>query len=267
MSQSPAGTRRYDSSRRREQAATTRRDILDAAERLFARDGYRSTTMAALAAEAGVSARTVYVAFATKSGVLRALWNARLRGEDDDVPVAERAWYREVLDEPDPVRRLRLNARNSRVVKTRLGPVLDLMRDAASVNDEIAALWSRIESQYRDNQRAVLEPLHARGLLREGLRPRDRHPLGGEPPEPMGAAGGRARLDTGGVRVVVRGARLRAAAAMRRGPPGPPPVAPPPRACATAAPTASGCGPGARPSSSAASAARMPAFRATRACR
>lgn len=169
MSQSPAGTRRYDSSRRREQAATTRRDILDAAERLFARDGYRSTTMAALAAEAGVSARTVYVAFATKSGVLRALWNARLRGEDDDVPVAERAWYREVLDEPDPVRRLRLNARNSRVVKTRLGPVLDLMRDAASVDDEIAALWSRIESQYRDNQRAVLEPLHARGLLREGL--------------------------------------------------------------------------------------------------
>lgn len=169
MSQPPAGTRRYDSSRRREQAAATRRDILDAAQGLFARDGYRSTTMAALAAEAGVSARTVYVAFATKGGVLRALWNARLRGEDDDVPVGERAWYREVLDEPDPARRLRLNARNSRAAKVRLGAVLDLVRDAASVDDDIAALWDRIESQYRDNQRAVLEPLHARGALREGL--------------------------------------------------------------------------------------------------
>jgi AcrR family transcriptional regulator len=169
MRQPAAGTRRYDSSRRREQAATTRRDILDAAEGLFARDGYRSTTMAAIAVRAGVSARTVYVAFATKSGVLRALWNARLRGGDEEVPVAEREWYREVLDEAEPTRRLRLNARNSRAAKVRLGPVLDLVRDAASADDDISTLWDRIQSEYRDNQRAVLEPLHARSALREGL--------------------------------------------------------------------------------------------------
>ncbi len=141
MSQPPRTTRRYDSSRRREQAAATRREILDAAERLFARDGYRPTTMAALAAEAGVAAKTVYVAFETKSGVLRALWNARLRGDEGEAPVAERAWYREVLDETDPVRRLRLNARNSRAAKVRLGPVLDLIRDAAPADRDIAELW------------------------------------------------------------------------------------------------------------------------------
>src|SRR5919199_2381242 len=89
--------RRYDSPRRREQAAATRREILEAAERLFVRHGYAATTMAAIAAEARVALKTVYVTFETKSGVLRALWNARLRGEQDDVPIAQHAWYREVL--------------------------------------------------------------------------------------------------------------------------------------------------------------------------
>ena len=43
-----------------------------------------------------------------------------LRGDDGDVPVAEQAWYRETLDEPDPERQLRLNARNSRLGKERV---------------------------------------------------------------------------------------------------------------------------------------------------
>lgn len=169
MSQPARATRRYDSSRRREQAAGTRRDILDAAQVLFVRDGYRATTVAAIAAAAGVSARTVYVAFESKSGVLRALWNARLRGDDEDVPVAGRDWYREVLDETDPVRRLRLDVRNSRIVKVRLGGVLEVIRDAAPEDADIAALWERIETEFHANQRAVVEPMHAWGVLREGL--------------------------------------------------------------------------------------------------
>ena len=79
--------RRYESPRRREQAAATRRAILDAAQSLFERDGYAATTIAASRAEAGVALKTVYVAFETKSGVLRALWHLLLRGDDDDVPI------------------------------------------------------------------------------------------------------------------------------------------------------------------------------------
>ena len=84
-------TRRYESPRRREQAATTRLQILEAAERLFARDGYAATTMAAIAQEAGVALKTVYVAFQTKSGVLRAVWHLRLRGDEDAAPEIGRA--------------------------------------------------------------------------------------------------------------------------------------------------------------------------------
>src|SRR3954449_4364603 len=118
-------TRRYDSPRRREQAAATRRAILDAAQRLFEREGYAASTMAAIAAEAGVSTKTVYLAFETKSGVLRALWHLLLRGERDDVRVSEQPWFREVVDEPDPERKLRLNARNSRVVKSRAADLME----------------------------------------------------------------------------------------------------------------------------------------------
>src|SRR5215203_2115798 len=101
-------SRPYDSSRRRAQAAATRRDILESAQRLFERQGYAATTMAAIAAEAGVALKTVYLAFETKSGVLRALWNLLLRGDAGEAPVAERSWYREVVEEPDPQRQLRL---------------------------------------------------------------------------------------------------------------------------------------------------------------
>jgi len=123
--------RKYDSPLRREQAEATRRAILAAAQRLFERDGYAATTMAAIATDAGVSPKTVYLAFEGKSGVLRAVWNLLLRGDADDRPVAERGWYHEVLDEPDPVRQLELNARNARVVKTRIAGVLKVIRHAA----------------------------------------------------------------------------------------------------------------------------------------
>ena len=87
--------------------------------------------MAAIAAEAGVALKTVYVAFETKSGVLRALWNLLLRGDEEDIPVAEQEWYRAVLEEPDPERQLRLNARNSRAGKLRIGAIVEVIRAAA----------------------------------------------------------------------------------------------------------------------------------------
>src|SRR2546429_880309 len=123
--------RRYDSPRRREQAAATRRDILEAAQRLVEGQGDPATSMAAIAAEAGVALKTVYVAFETKSGVLLALWHLLLRGDEDAAPVGERVWYQEVLDEPDPRRQLRLNARNSRMVKERAGQMLGVIQSAA----------------------------------------------------------------------------------------------------------------------------------------
>jgi AcrR family transcriptional regulator len=162
-------TRRYESPRRREQAAATRRQILEAAQRLFERQGYAATTMAAIAAEAGVALKTVYIAFETKSGLLRALWHLLLRGDEEDAPVADRRWYQEVLEEPDPDRLVALTARNSRAVKERAGALMRVIRSAAATDADIAELWARIQSDFHDNQRGIVKALHARKALRPGL--------------------------------------------------------------------------------------------------
>jgi AcrR family transcriptional regulator len=125
--------------------------------------------MAAVAAEAGVALKTVYVAFDTKSGVLRALWNLRLRGERDEVPVAQQEWYREVVEEPDAERQLRLNARNSRVVKVRIAALLEVIRSAAPIDPDIEALWNRIGTEFHANQRVIVESLDEKQALRPGL--------------------------------------------------------------------------------------------------
>lgn len=169
MADAVKGTRRYDSSRRREQAGETRLQILRAAQRLFERDGFSTTTIAAIAAEAGVAAKTVYLAFETKSGLLRALWHLLLRGDEADVPMQERRWYLDILEEPDPARQLRLMARNSVIVKLRAGGLLKVIRDAASADPDIAQLWGRIQSQFHDHQRGLVEVLHERGALRADL--------------------------------------------------------------------------------------------------
>jgi AcrR family transcriptional regulator len=169
MAQPVKPKRRYDSTRRREQAAATRLEILEAAQRLFERDGYTATTMAAVATEAGVALKTVYLAFETKAGLLRALWHLRLRGDEDDVPIAERQWYRDVIAEPDPERQLRLGARNARQVKGRAANLMRAMRDAAGADADSAALWRRIQDDFLANQRAVVDAIDAKGGLAPGL--------------------------------------------------------------------------------------------------
>jgi hypothetical protein len=119
--------------------------------------------------EAKVASKTVYLAFDSKSGVLRSLWNKLLRGDEEDVPVAERDWYREVVEEPDPERQLRLNARNSRGRKVRIAGVLEVIRAAAPVDPDIAVLWNRIEHEFHANQRVIVESLRRKKALRRGL--------------------------------------------------------------------------------------------------
>jgi AcrR family transcriptional regulator len=169
MSERVKATRRYDSTRRREQAAATRLEILEAAQRLFERAGYVATTMAVVAAEAGVALKTVYLAFETKAGLLRALWHLRLRGDEADVPIAERQWYRDVMAEPDPERQLRLGAHNARLVKERAGKLMRVMRDAAGSDADCAELWRRIQDDFLANQRAVVDTIEVKGALAAGL--------------------------------------------------------------------------------------------------
>jgi AcrR family transcriptional regulator len=158
--------RRYESPRRREQAAATRQAILEAAERLFTERGYVGTSVAEVAEEARVALKTVYAVFGTKAEVLRALWNLRMRGDEEPVPMAERPWYREVVDEPDPRRRLALVAHNVRVVRDRTAHVTEIVRQAAPADEQLAELWERFQREfYEIGVRGIVETLARDGAL------------------------------------------------------------------------------------------------------
>jgi len=161
--------RGYDSPRRREQAAETRRKILGAAERLFCEHGYAATSMPAIAAQAGVALKTVYLAFGTKAGVLHALWDVRLGGDDQPIPVADRPWYRHLLAAEDPHLLVRAAARQSRVVKDRAGDVLRILRQAAVTEPALAELWDRIETEFRVVLAGIADRLDALGSLAPGV--------------------------------------------------------------------------------------------------
>ena len=161
--------RSYHSPRRREQAAETRRKILDAAERLFAQHGYAAVAMPAIAAQAGVALKTVYLAFGTKAGVLHALWDVRLGGDDQPIPVTGRPWYRQLLQADDPHLLVRAAAHQSRAVKDRAGDVMRIVREAAVTEPALADLWDRIEAEFRTVLAGVAGRLDALGSLARGV--------------------------------------------------------------------------------------------------
>ena len=186
MAEGVKSKRRYDSPRRREQAAATRRQILEAAQRLFERQGYAATTMAAIAAEAGVALKTVYVAFETKSGVLRALWHLLLRGDEGDAPVAERDLVPRGARGAGPrAPAAPERAQLARRQGARRRAVLEVIRDAAPADPDIEALWDRIQTDFYANQRAIVESLDEkkRPAARARRRPRHGHPLDTQPPD------------------------------------------------------------------------------------
>jgi AcrR family transcriptional regulator len=165
----PAKRRTYDSPLRREHAAATRAKMLAAAQSLFEQRGYAATSIAAIANQAGVSQRTVYLAFETKAELLRTLWNSLLRGAEDAPPVDQLARYNEVLTEPDPGRQLELNAHNAVATKRRIGELHEVIRSGAPVDPEIAALWERIQTEFRENQRRIVASIAEKGALRPDL--------------------------------------------------------------------------------------------------
>jgi AcrR family transcriptional regulator len=165
------GSRRYDSPHRREQAAQTRRDIVEAAGRLFLERGYAGTTMAAIAAEAGVVVETVYRAFDGKASLFGAVVDAALAGgtERAERPVEKRPVIATLIAEPDPRRQVELYAGTQPGIHRRAGPLLRALRDARALDPELADIWDDLEASRRAGQGRFAELLASRGVLRRGL--------------------------------------------------------------------------------------------------
>jgi TetR/AcrR family transcriptional regulator, regulator of autoinduction and epiphytic fitness len=162
--------RRYHSPQRQQQAQATRQQIVVAAGRLFARDGYFGTTIEAISSEAGVAAPTVYAAFGNKRAVLSDLIDSVIFGTDPPgTPVVERSWYDEISNEPDPARLLRRWAEILCEVNGRVAPVQRVVQSAAPSDPTIAHLWQRMKDQRLTGQSAIAQLLIERQALRPEL--------------------------------------------------------------------------------------------------
>ena len=81
--------------------------------------------------------------------ILRAVVDRALAGDDAPVPIAERTWWREAIDEPDAVRSIELYARNMCLISKRAGLVLRALETAASIDADAAEVWARFQHQRR----------------------------------------------------------------------------------------------------------------------
>lgn len=123
--------------------------VCAAAHRLFSTKGYVATSIEDIAAEAAVARPTVFSAVGPKPAILRIVVNHALAGDDAPIPIAERPWWREAIEEPDPVRSIQLCARNMCRINQRSAPVLRALETAASIDDDAAELWNMFQRQRR----------------------------------------------------------------------------------------------------------------------
>ena len=143
----PVNPRRpYDSSCRQAQARQNQAAVRAAARRQFLAQGYAATTMASVAAEAGVSVETIYKAFGNKPGVLRALFEVVVGGDDESLPVLDREVLEHLWAEPDPEQKLRLYGEVLGRGAARVQPVQLLAREAAASDPAAAAVYEQIRN-------------------------------------------------------------------------------------------------------------------------
>jgi len=157
-------TRRYDSSRRQEAARRRRSAVVEAAGRLFLRDGFAATTIAMIAEDAGVSEETVYKAFGNKIALVRAVRAQALAGAAPEH--AERRSDRMQASEKDPRAIIRGWAALAMEVAPRVAPVLLLVRGAAATDPELADLQAEMDldrlTRMTRNARALAKGKHLR---------------------------------------------------------------------------------------------------------
>ena len=155
------------SSGRQAQARRNQQAILDAAQRQFLEGGYAATTIAAIAAEAGVSVETIYKAFGGKPGLVRAIYQRGLAGREP-VPAFQRAdEMRERETDHETI--MRNWAALTSVVSSAVSPIARLVRFAAAGDPDMAALLKAHDDVREQRAHHHARFLKRRGYLREDV--------------------------------------------------------------------------------------------------
>ena len=153
MADDVKGTRAYRSPLRDERARRTRARMVTAATELFLDGGFARTTVPEVADRAGVSADLVFHVFGSKRALLKEVLDVGVGGDDEQIDVLERVDPQLLRTEPDPVRQLGMLADGIAGQLERVGPLDAMLRDAAVVDPDLAAL--RADLQLRQRRSAM----------------------------------------------------------------------------------------------------------------
>lgn len=160
---------------KRGQARTrlARAAVVDAARALFLERGYGATTIEAISELADVPPATVYRLFSSKRGILKALLDVSIVGDDEAVPLADRPPVRSLLADPDPTEQLAGFVGIAAQVNSRTAAIYRILVSAASSDPDAAALLDELSHQRQKGQGLIARSLTRAGALRPELRQRD----------------------------------------------------------------------------------------------
>lgn len=159
------GKRRYNSTRRAEQAAETRRRIVTAAAECFAERGYARTTLAQIAERAEVSVESV-AANGPKRALILAAFEQSLAGDEGQQGTVERDVAAPILALEDPDEFLQAAAEFAVTSASRAIGIWRAFSSAADDDEELAAVYRALAGRRREDARALARILHSRGWLR-----------------------------------------------------------------------------------------------------
>jgi AcrR family transcriptional regulator len=151
--------------RRADRIAGTEERLIAAATRLFVRNGYAATTLATVAAEAGVAARTVYVRFGTKAALLKRAVDVAVVGDHAPVDVTGRDWMHRAMTAPTLDERIAAFAHGSTDIMRRAGALFEVARQAEPVEPLIAEAARAGREATRDHIRTLWTVARRDGLL------------------------------------------------------------------------------------------------------
>ncbi len=151
----------------------TRAAVIDAARQLFLAQGYSATTVDAVSRLSDTPPATVYRLFSSKLGILKALLDVSIAGDDEPVAVMERPQVRDLLAAGDPREQIEGFAAMLTSLLGRSTPVYRILSDASRSEAEAAVLLAEMSRQRQEGQSQVAKSLARSGRLRTGLRVRD----------------------------------------------------------------------------------------------
>jgi len=165
--------RRSEGAARQARSRHTRAAVAEAARALFVERGYAATTIEAISERSDTPQATVYRLFSSKLGILKAVLDVSVGGDDQAVAMLDRPQVRSLFSGEDPTTQLAGFAGLVREVMGRVGLVHRVLADAAKSDQDAAQLLAEIARQRHEGQRRIARSLARAGALQPALREGD----------------------------------------------------------------------------------------------